>query len=142
MTDDERARVPPGIYNARITGITSEYREQWYVEEIDEVIEPAGIHFVFTLALSRPQEDKEYIWCAEDSSFICVSRKEDIDGLTRFLQCFGLSREEVLDRNPDDLIGQKGEVQIIAAIRVDFGPPKTEVPTGSLIFGRSSYFPL
>jgi hypothetical protein len=109
MTHDERARVPPGIYHTRIVGVTSSYREEWYEEEIDEVMEPAGIHFSFTLALFRPQEEKEYLWCAEDSSFIYDFSPPDGDGLLPFLQSFGLSVKALLDRSPEALIGRIGE---------------------------------
>jgi hypothetical protein len=159
MTDEEKCKIPPGIYCARILSIESDYREALHdkefeevekieeIEEIEEIIEPAGLYFQLTLALSRPDDPEEYIWSsAEDSLFalteLCSGFGLDHGGFSLFLRSFGLSQEEVLDRNLERLIGKVAEVPVIACCHCMLGPSKTEVPSRSLIFDRAAYFPL
>ena len=65
MTDEEKCRVPPGIYHARIVSVESSYREALHdkefeeVEKIEEIIEPAGIYFQLVYVLSRPDDPEE-----------------------------------------------------------------------------------
>lgn len=151
MTDEEKCRVPPGIYHARIVSVESGYREALHdkefeeVEKIEEIIEPAGIYFQLVYVLSRPDDPEEYIWSSVEDVPIVLNEvhfgfPSDWGCFSRFLQCFGLSQEDVLDRGPECLIGKVSEVQVIPVKRCTFCPLRTEVPSRDLIFGRDYYF--